>query len=156
MKTHFKVKLTGLYVGYTGLLFGRFSFKDGVSTDKLHFFDAQLLASEARGLSMLDDEGNEIGKVVTGAMPMATPEPSEKQVVFREEVDPDKIEVSVPALNGESVVKLVSASLIPDRAGLEEIADKEGMAGLRAIADGLGIRAKSIPTLIDKILEKRG
>ncbi|MDX7711862.1 hypothetical protein [Aeromonas caviae] len=156
MKTHFKVKLTGLYAGYTGLLFGRFSFKDGVSTDKLHFFDAQLLASEARGLSMLDDEGNEIGKVVAGAMPMAQPEPSEKVVVLRVEEDADKIEVSVPTLNGEAVRELVSASLIPDRAALEEIADKEGISGLREIADKFGIRAKSIPVLIEKILEKRG
>lgn len=68
----------------------------------------------------------------------------------------DRIEVTVVTAIGEEQREVIDLTDIPDRAGLEAIADKEGMSGLRVIADRLGVRAKSIPVLIDKILEKRG
>ncbi|BEE07091.1 MULTISPECIES: hypothetical protein [Aeromonas] len=157
MKTHFKVKLTGPYAGFSGLLFGRFAFENGVSVAKLHFLEAQLLASEARGLSMLDESGKEEGHVYPGAMPLAELEPGEMVVTLRDETEnAEQIEVTVVTAIGEEQREVIDLSDIPDRAGLEAIADKEGMSGLRVIADRLGVRAKSIPVLIDKILEKRG
>ena len=38
---------------------------------------------------------------------------------------------------------------------LGALADKEGIAGLRKIADGLGVKAQSISDLIEKILKKQ-
>lgn len=155
MKTHFKVKLTGPYAGKTGVLFGRFPFVDGVSVNKLHFIEAQLLATEARGLVMLDDDGAELGPVVPGAMPMAISDTTPVVTLRKAEDAVGKIDV-VKEDNGEITHSVVETAAIPDRAGLEKIADKKGIAGLREIAETLGVRGKSIPELINKILEKRG
>lgn len=45
------------------------------------------------------------------------------------------------------------AAVVYSRADLEEIADKEGITGIRAIGDTLGQRSNSIESLIDKILK---
>lgn len=41
------------------------------------------------------------------------------------------------------------------REQLEQIADEKGMAGLRRVADEFGIKGKSIPGLIEAILQKQ-
>lgn len=153
MKAHFKVKLTGPYAGYTGTLFGRFVFQDGVSVDKLHIFDAQLLATEARGLVALDDNSSAEIEVVPGAMPFVD-ETEIGPVTLAETNDAEgKIEVTEED-TGERA--LIDVDSIPDREGLEAIADREGISGLRVIAETIGVRGRSIPDLIEKILEKRG
>jgi len=42
-----------------------------------------------------------------------------------------------------------------DRADLEAIADKDGIKGLRAIGDSLGVKNNSVTGLIDEILAKQ-
>lgn len=154
MKTEFHVKLVGPTAGLTGLMFGmpEFEFKDGISVKPLHFIAAQRLAVEARGLVYLDEKGNEIGEVVAGAMPLA--ELSEEPVVTlrkdEEPVETGTVEVTDQKTGEQTVFQ------IPDRAELEAIADKSGLAGLREIGDKVGVSGKTIPALIDKLLEKRG
>lgn len=154
MKTEFHVKLVGPTAGFTGLMFGmpEFEFKDGISVKPLHFIAAQRLAMEARGLVYLDEQGNEVGEVVAGSMPLA--ELSQEPVVtLRKEEDAEPVGTVEVAdqKTGEP-----SAYQIPDRAELEAIADKSGLAGLREIGDKVGVRGKTIPALIEKLLEKRG
>lgn len=154
MKTEFHVKLVGPTAGFTGLMFGmpEFEFKDGISVKPLHFIAAQRLAMEARGLVYLDEQGNEVGEVVAGSMPLA--ELSHEPVVtLRKEEEAQEVgtvEVTDQKTGEPSVYQ------IPDRAELEAIADKSGLAGLREIGDKVGVRGKTIPALIDKLLEKRG
>ena len=57
--------------------------------------------------------------------------------------------VVAPAENiEEKVVKYT-------REQLEQVADEKGMAGLRRIADEFGLKGKSIPGLIEAILQKQ-
>jgi hypothetical protein len=154
MKTEFFVKLVGPNAGFTGLMFGMsdFEFKDGVSVNPIHFIAAQRLAIEARGLVYLDSQGNEIGEVVAGAMPLA--ELDEQPVVtLRQEQEQVEGEVT---LQGGTTDEEPVTFVIPSREELEAIADKKGIAGLREIGERLDVRAKNIPSLIEKILTKRG
>ena len=55
-------------------------------------------------------------------------------------------------INGE--MRLAGASY--SRAELEEIADKQGLMGLRAIGNGIGAKGRSINELINSILKQQG
>lgn len=125
------------FLGYSGPL-GEEMFENGVSVHPVSYLVAQRLGS----VMQLVDAADETTFV----------SPIEEMRRLR----------SVPANNvqvlavGSGVLvegELVPASSRYTRADLEEIADKRGLTGLREIANPMGVGARAINDLIERILE---
>lgn len=122
---------------YTGILCGAM-FEDGVSISKLPFLDQQRICASMRAETF---EGKNVS--VTGMY-------SELHDVSAD--DAKKTEVSAPKINSlkrEETVVTQSFS----REELEALADAEGISGLRAVGNKMGVKAKGIEEMIEGILK---
>ena len=133
------------YEGFSGM-FGTVPFQDGVSVDHVSHVEINLLASIVK---VVDAESEaEVGNLATETASWdKTADVIYYPTLADIEAGRTSPETMSPVQRNQSVeVKLHT------RASLEEIADKNGLAGLREIADPLEIKATSISKLIDKIL----
>ncbi|MGI1988695.1 hypothetical protein [Shewanella glacialipiscicola] len=143
----FFVQITDrLYKNFNGQL-GAFTFANGRSVVKLHRNDAIGL-SHGFACDAIEDDGTVMFKVIPGQMPttedMAIAKKSApvKVVAVAEKVDDQTLEQTKAASTGKYKLE-----------ELEAIADKNGLRGLRDEASQYGIKGKSIPDLIAKLLE---
>lgn len=158
----YRIKVVkGVFAGYTGVLGMGHQFIDGVSVEPLTTAEAQMIAAE--GDTYIVDENGEFVVDSAGApykvMPGAMPVPDSLGVSFadsKREVKVEKVEEtpSEPASMADEAEPAEPAEFT--REALEAIADKEGLRGLREIGDSVGAKGKSIPELIERILEKAG
>lgn len=129
-----KLKLVESLVGYTGYM-GSVEFVDGVSVRDVSMVESNIIAA-LTPVNWIKD-GKDIGRAEMVS------------VAFDEAAPVIASAKSVPSAEPAPVVK----TLKYDRAELEEIADRKGLSGLRAIGNEYGVKAKSIPALIDSILD---
>ncbi len=133
------------YTQFTGL-FGTVEFKDGVSVGEVAARDARQLAA-VLGVAVVGGDTDLSASAEFQAakdVPASTTNlPTLAELIERGEIEveaaPTKQEVTVPP--------------VYTREDLEKIADKGGIAALRAIGDPLGARANSIANLIVAIMK---
>lgn len=144
----FFVQITDrLYKNFTGPL-GAYVFKDGRSVVKLHRNDAVQL-SHGFACDAVDDDGNVMFKVIPGQMPTT----AEMQMGKRSAPVEIKPDLTATEGNLEQADEAKAPSVKYTVAELEAIADKQGLRGLREEANKHGIKGKSIPELIKKLME---
>lgn len=144
-----KIRLLGDgYAQFTGA-FGTTEFVDGVSVDQVSPAQARFFAA----LMTIED--------VDGS---GDPGDNAK---FQKSLELEAVSVTLPLLTEvlpqESLsvlTNLVTTLMSPEatvytKEMLEEIADKDGIAGLRLVGDPLGVKSASITKLIDAILDKQ-
>jgi hypothetical protein len=146
MNKHLKLTQRN-YVGYTGQI-GRWAFVGGVSVEPIPPIE-RIRISANFGVVELDASGAEQG----------SPSPSHSVVanhrtraelrapMVRQTVE-EKVEETVRVVMGAEETKTLIA-----RETLEEIASAAGIAGLREIAATWNVRSKSIPVLLQMILD---
>jgi hypothetical protein len=137
-----KIKITQQgWEGYTGL-FGRVEFVDGVSADDVCSSEinnfAAILSVEIIGEFETDAE-----KRIRGDF---TVETKEARTLTQEELLAER-EAEAKQKPVQDNTKRYS------REQLEQIADKEGLAGLRKVSVDFGVTDRSVPSLIAKILK---
>lgn len=131
--------ISDAYAGFTGMI-GVVEFKDGLSVDDVHPNEGRRLA----GVFGAEWEDGSPANVNDGyEQTLHTPAPSQEQI----EAEREALSLAGPAAASDKTYT---------EDGLAAIADKQGIEGLREIADPLGIKAKSIKALIDGILAKAG
>lgn len=127
------------YKGFTGNI-GVVEFVDGLSVGDVHPNEGRRLA----GVFGAEWEDGSPANVNDGyEQILHTPAPSQEQI----EADREALSLAGPA---------VAQGKTYTEDELAAIADKQGIDGLREIADPLGVKAKSIKALIDGILDKAG
>lgn len=124
--------------GFTGM-FGVVEFADGVSVNEISRAEAQSLAAT---VSVVTLDGKD---------------PSAAQQIIDFNDKPAEGHVNLPT---EDTIPPPIATVEPKptytKEQLEEIADKDGIKGIRMIGEPLGLRANSISELIGKILAVAG
>lgn len=130
--------------GYTGMLY-QISFTDGVSNRELTDQEVSMIGAAMRVENL---DGDQVGAAVDH--------------MRRYDVTLDKAvqknAETVEAIHEAAEEEAPAAKDKPSftREELEAIADAEGIAGLRAVADPLGIKGRSINELIGEILDYVG
>ena len=133
------------YEGFSGM-FGTVAFEDGVSVNHVSHAEINLLASIVK---VVDFESEaEVGNLATEA---ASWDKTADVIYYPTLADIEAGRTS-PETNSPIQESQVANVKLHTKESLEEIADKKGVAGLREIADPLGIKATSITKLIEKIL----
>lgn len=132
--------------GYTGIL-GMARFKDGVSVEMLPRHIRDRMAA-AMPFIEIDSEGNE------------QPAGAQYRLIRESRSRAPIIEPLKRQTEGEKAAELaaaqVAAAKVPvleTRASLEAIAEKQGIKGLREIGKRWNVKHRSIPTLIEMILD---
>lgn len=152
----FRVRLTGEYAKHSGIV-GAFEFKDGVTVRKLHRREAEMLAAIGMHGIAIDDDGQDVFELKVGQIPAPDSSVEElraKMPKLKKSTDEDAAPSSAEAPEeAEYAVRQPDERPEYTREQLEAIADKAGLRGLRDIADGYGIKGKSIAELIEKILK---
>jgi hypothetical protein len=142
-----KLKITQKgFEGFTGYM-GTTEFAGGISVSDVSKMDAERIGA-ALGVEWVESGKN----------------PSVSQAIVDNHADkavivdpmPRATEVEQPeqpasAETGDKVV-VESEKTIHTRESLETIADQQGIAGLREIGDGFGVKARSVKELIDEIM----
>lgn len=118
--------------GFTGM-FGVVEFVDGVSVNEISRSEAQALAAT---VSVVTLDGKD---------------PSAAQQIIDLNDKPAEANVNLPTGDIES-----KPTETYTKEQLEEIADKDGIKGIRMIGDSLGVRGNSIADLIAKIMAVAG
>jgi hypothetical protein len=167
-KLHVRLKSQGRE-NMTGL-FGKYQFVDGVSAEPIPFREAMRMGAScfvedlngkqiSPGTYTFSDCSNVPAPVAT--LPLATPhveiaKTNEAQTPVAQSIEAtntvDKF-ASVDNL-GEDVQS--APKLVFTKEQLEAIADKQGITGLREIADPLEVKSQSISGLIKGILDAQG
>jgi len=127
--------------GFTGL-FGRHEFHNGRSIENLSSPDAALLAAIT---PVVTDEGANpsIVQHVVDNRDAEAPVVKPAQSIAKQ-TDKQKV--------AEKAAQKVSQLSSITREQLEQVADKQGLKGLREVAAEYGVKANSISDLIEKIL----
>lgn len=144
-----KLKLTQrLYEGYTGQI-GRYHFENGISVEDIPYAERARIGASIKCVEINDDGS-------TGE----DPSPSSKSVMNRHmriglaslprQTEAEKSEENVQAVMGSEKPK----QLLTHEA-LEQIATESGIAGLREVANAWGVKSKSIPVLMQMILDEQ-
>jgi len=127
-------------------LFGTVLFEGGRSVESLSNMEAARFGAITR--CETDDGSN--------------PSPAQTDLDRREErasVERSTDHVSSDELKAEAKAEAEKAAQkLPKytREELESIADKQGITGLRVIGDEMGVKARSVPEMIDRLMEKQG
>jgi hypothetical protein len=125
------------YENLTGM-FGTVDFVDGVSVQPLSPVELKRLSAVVRV------ETVETGEDPSAATELQNSHPHQVGLVLAAEV--------ASKIHGEPKVEKPAPKLDYTVTDLESIADEKGIAGLRVIGDQFGLRARSIPELIEKII----
>lgn len=150
MAKRIKITQTG-WDGFTGDI-GMVAFEDGVSTDVVGPRQFNVIAAVVAVVE-IDDEGETLGSPgiqdnMKGAAVIGAPVLNE---MLRATDEEKKAEAKADAAPKPDVDPL--AVVYHSKADLEAIAEKKGIAGLRAIAEPLGEKGRSINELIKEILK---
>lgn len=136
-----KLRLTAsgfeTFEGQMGVLF----FEQGLSTSDVHPNEARRIAAVI-GAEWEDGSPANIGAIY--ALNANTAAPTQEQM------DAEK---GASAQDAENASAVQAAAAVYTEDQLATVADKKGIAGLREIAEPLGIKAQSIRALIDGILK---
>jgi hypothetical protein len=121
---------------YTGDL-GATTFDNGVSTHVVNQTDAQRLANNIRVETLVGVN------------------PSTSQLVIDIQNTPMDENMAADVFIDRGIVPDKTYLVIYTRAQLEEMADNYGIAGVRIVADPLGVKSKSIVALIEGVLQRQ-
>lgn len=141
------------YEKFTGH-FGHVYFEDGVSVDDVSQADARLFASittvevVGEGTIAGDNERYQ-GSMDIPAVTVTYPTLADLQ-----RAEAAAVHTLMSPAEGQEPVAEVTAKVWTVEE-LEEVADKKGIAGLREIADPMGVRARGINELIGEIIAKQ-
>ena len=171
------------WAGFSSHL-GVTKFEKGVSVDHVTHREGQLLGS-ITAVEYIDDEGKVIGnagmaQVQVDSKGMSAPVEKKKIMAsdkyeHREEINADPVkfeaknikvseedeatkdlEKQVSEIESEETKETETQKVSYTKERLEEIADTDGITGLRLIGESLEVRSNSIENLIDKILKAQG
>lgn len=132
------------YEHFTGQL-GLVVFEDGVSVDSVSQGEINRMSVVVRLVEA--DNLEQIGSLVEINKHLDVDFPTNQDF----QTEPESNEPAFVAVDGTIPVTVVTEEIT--REALEALADKEGIAGLREIADPLGVKAVSVVGLIDAILQ---
>lgn len=159
----FFVRLTGKNEGMTGTM-GMFEFKDGVSVRKLNRNEAEMLPGIGLHCVAIDNNGEDVFEVIPGKIPMPDSALEEVRKSFiasrrvNQETEPfirhEPEQKKEPDHKPEQKADNIATKYTREQ--LEKVADESGLRGLREIGDAVGVKGKSIPELIDRILKNQG
>lgn len=133
--------------GYTGFI-AHVEFKDGVSVDKLTEIDVNRISANILCVSV-DDEGNEgeqSGNAAWLVKNTLTPAEVNKPLDFATEED------LKPNTKSKLERGIRPTDITYGANDLEDIADRDGIKGLRKIGDLWEVKGRSIPEMITAIL----
>lgn len=153
-----KVKITKKGYEYFNGMFGHVEFKDGISVQEISQPDAERLGCI---VPIVKWEGDKEGEAVSIAATVGKGASQRAEVkAARLRADQLEVEKELEAEISDSAevdakveVEQSTQERVYTIAELETVADKEGMPGLREIADPMGVKAKSIKELIDAIIK---
>lgn len=132
--------------GYTGVL-GPVRFKDGVSEEFLPRHIRDRMAASMEFLEV-DADGNELPAGAQHRLLRESKERAPKLEPLKRQTDEEKAaEIAAAA------VMTAKVPVLETRQSLEAIASKDGIKGLREIGRKWGVKHRSIPTLIEMILD---
>lgn len=152
MMNYLKIVSKG-WAGYTGQL-NMISFENGISTEPVVQVIADRIAAAVQVVAV-DADGNELPDVAVGIQARLVSEASARAERTAELVRQTEAEKKKEAKLDASKRVKAPIERIYTTAELEEIADKGGIKALREIADGWGVKSRSIPTLIGLILREQ-
>lgn len=134
------------WAGYSGH-FGRILFDNGISVDPVSRLDRDLLAA-AEVFVEVDENGRERPAGVAHRLVVESKLrlPVEKPLKRQSEQDKAKEQLEVASRVDQAPTDFYT------REELEAVADKEGIKGLRIIAEPWGVKHRAIPVLIEMIL----
>lgn len=132
------------YEHFTGQL-GLVVFEDGVSVDSVSQGEINRMSVVVRLVEA--DNLEQIGSLVEINKNLDVDFPTNQNF----QTEPESNEPAFVAADGTIPATVVIEVIT--REALEALADKEGIAGLREIADPLGVKAVSVVGLIDAILQ---
>lgn len=123
--------------------YGHIEFKDGVSVDPVDWLQADRIAADLQVVDAADGEqiGAQVRLIETKCIPL---DALDRLMTAEDEPPPAPVPVA-PAPSAPEKVWSVEA--------LHDIADKEGIKGLREIGNALGAKGRAIPELIEDILK---
>jgi hypothetical protein len=132
---------------YTGQM-GVIQFEDGLSTGDVLHIDATRVAG-VMGAEWENGQPANVSQLYLDAMDHRAPTDEEQRAAANSDV-PKSIDMDEVKEKAEALGKTYTEE------ELAAIADKEGINGLRAIADPLGVKGNSIRGLMDVILKAAG
>jgi hypothetical protein len=146
MNKHLKLTQRN-YVGYTGQI-GRWNFVDGVSVEPIPPIE-RIRISANFGVVELGEDGEDQGSPSPSHSVVANHRVrAELRAPLSRQSDEDKAAESIQIVMGSEEKKTLLS-----REALEEVASDSGIAGLREIAANWNVRSKSIPVLMQMILD---
>lgn len=144
------------FEGYTGLIH-RFNFTDGVSDELLHRVDIDRLSTALRFETVVEEDAPEgVAPQPVGIAHRLTWDRDRQAEV----IEPSQVQTEEEKLTEEMVAleKAMAETAPPKRytdEELQRIADEKGMAGIRAIAEPLGLKDRRLVDLMAQIAEKQ-
>lgn len=137
---------------YTGWL-NAVEFSEGISVNPVPQNIADRISGTMRVVE-IEDDGTELGQAGAAARLKdgATIRAEVVQPLARATEEELKEEAERDAAAAAEKARLAEVKKSYTKEELEEIADKDGIKGLREVGDTLGVRGRAIPELIDDIL----
>ena len=141
------LKLTGrLHVGYTGLI-GRYKFVDGVSVELIPENERIRIGGNIHCVEVNED-GTEGGNPSPAAHVVMNQNTRATLRDLKRQTETEKAEENVTIVMGSAERKTLLS-----REYLDAVASRSGIAGLREIASGWGLKSKSIPVIMQMIVD---
>lgn len=142
-----KLKLTGrIYVGYTGQI-GRYDFVDGVSVEEIPL-NERLRISANFDVVEVEEDGAD-GENPSPALLVINNKTTPAEIVSLErQTDAEKTDENVQAVMGSEKPRTLLS-----KEALEAVIASSGIAGLREIANEWGVKHKSIPVLLQMVID---
>lgn len=147
MNKHLKLTQRN-YVGYTGQI-GRWSFVEGVSVEPIPLNERIRIAANIKCIEIESDGAEGVD-----------PSPAVSIVLnynarLSLKALPRQSEAEKAEENVRAVMSFEKPKQILSREAIEGIASESGIAGLREIAGAWGVKSKSIPVLMQMILDEQ-
>lgn len=145
-----KLRLTG--GGYENLTgqFGLYDFVDGLSTTDIPPKNAYRIAST---VGAVWEDGASANNVDLYNLYLNTSPDDIQPIKENQQQEPEKV-IDPPKKKSKSKAEPSTSVKTWTKEQLENIADKDGIDGVRKVADELGIQGNSINELIEQILAK--
>lgn len=141
------LKLTQrIYVGYTGVIAG-YNFVNGISTEPIPEVERIRIAGNINAIEV-DADGNEGVNPSPSASVVANQNTRAELRSLPRQSDIEKLDENVQAVMGNEKLKPLYSAI-----ALDKIATLSGIAGLRDVAADWKVKSKSIPVLMQMILD---
>lgn len=142
-----RLKLTQRnYVGYTGVI-GRYRFVDGISVEEIPFNERVRIGANFSVVE-IDADGNELGNPSPAHSVMLNHRTPAIPAALERQSEEEKARENASAVLGSHDRKIIYSQKC-----LEAVVEDAGIAGLRKIASVWGVRSKSIPVLMQMIMD---